>query len=672
LSEPRLGFRLEAEAAGSRARAGILRTRHDEAVPTPVFMPVGTQATVKAQSTQTLREAGARVLLANTYHLLLRPGPEVFRKFGGIHRFMGWPGSVLTDSGGYQIFSLPHSRAMSEEGALFQSYVDGRPILLSPELSIQTQLAIGSDVMMVLDQCVPSTSDRATARAAMELTHRWAARSLDARGEAPAALFGIVQGAVHPELRKESAACLVDMPFDGYAIGGLAVGEGDDERQDMCELAASLLPRDRPRYLMGVGTPLDILEAVHRGVDMFDCIIPTQLAKRGGAYTSRGYLQMRRGIYKLAEEPLDASCSCPTCRQYSRAYLHHLTKTQEPLGWHAIGRHNLHFYHRLMEEIRAAIVDGTFAAFYSERRRMLGEADVDNPSVPPPVRPPAPLVLGAYEVRVREGFASIRHVRSGETMHAHTPPLEEAHALYVEQSRLAEKLLAVDAPPLVVWDVGLGAAANAMAAILCYEGLAATRPLRALHILSFENDLDALRLAFRNRRLFPYLRHAAPAALLEEGSWHSPRHEGLRWTLRPGDMAETMAGAPAPDLVFYDVFSGRTHGAAWTLAAFRRLGEACAGRAVELYTSTASTANRAALLGAGFHVAKGCATDKPESTVAFTPGAAAAVAGRFVPLGAEWLDRWARSSAKLPADVGEGEREEFEARIRAHPQFKSL
>ncbi len=288
MTPSRLNFCLDAQALDSRARAATFRTLHNE-VQTPLFMPVGTQATVKAQLTRTLEEAGSQILLANTYHLLLRPGAEVFRRTGGIHGFMSWDRAVLTDSGGFQIFSLPHSRSMSEAGAVFQSYLDGQTILLSPELSIETQKAIGSDIMMALDQCVASTADEATIRAAVEITHRWAARSLAARGDSPQSMFAIVQGALCPELRRESAAVLSEMPFDGFAIGGLAVGESKSEREDLCEFTAQLLPPDKPRYLMGVGTPLDILEAVHRGVDMFDCIMPTQLAQRGAVFTSRGF-----------------------------------------------------------------------------------------------------------------------------------------------------------------------------------------------------------------------------------------------------------------------------------------------------------------------------------------------------------------------------------------------
>ncbi len=377
----RLQFQLQATATGSRARAATFQTLHNPVL-TPLFMPVGTQATVKAQLPQTLEDAGSQILLANTYHLLLRPGPEVFRRTGGIHGFMSWKKSVLTDSGGFQIFSLPNSRTMSENGAEFKSYLDGRTIHLTPELSIETQIAIGSDIMMALDQCIPSTADETTARAALGITQRWAERSLAARGDSPQAMFGIIQGALFPHLRKESAEGLCALPFDGFAIGGLAVGETRSQREETCEFTASLLPADKPRYLMGVGTPLDILEAVHRGVDMFDCIIPTQVAQRGGAFTSRGFLQLRRGVYKFSTEALDPECGCPTCIRYSRAYLHHLTKTGEMLGWQLIGKHNFHFYHRLMREIRQSILEDRFLELYHAKRAFLHATDLDNPVVP--------------------------------------------------------------------------------------------------------------------------------------------------------------------------------------------------------------------------------------------------------------------------------------------------
>jgi queuine tRNA-ribosyltransferase len=665
----RLRFRLEARATGSAARAGVFRTLHNEVL-TPLFMPVGTQATVKAQLPQTLEDSGSQILLANTYHLLLRPGLDVFRRMGGIHEFMSWKRSVLTDSGGYQIFSLPHSRSITEEGAVFQSYTDGRTILLSPEASIEAQIAIGSDIMMALDQCVASTADEAVARAALELTQRWAVRSLAARGDSTQAMFGIVQGALFPELRRESALGLAEMEFDGFAIGGLAVGEGRSEREDTCAFTAGLLPPDKPRYLMGVGTPLDILEAVHRGVDMFDCIIPTQVAQRGGVFTSRGYLQLRRGVYKFSEEKLDPACDCPTCQRYSRAYLHHLTKTRETLGWQLLGKHNIHFYHQLLREIRASIFSDTFLALYQEKRATLHEDDLDNPVLAQVPKKAKRLVLGNYEIHTaREGFASIRHIHSGEIMHSRTPPMDEARQLYIEQSRLAERLREPGDGPLVIWDIGLGAGANAMAAVDCYEQDPA--PARGLHIVSFENDLDSLRLAFRNNDQFRYLRHSGPAAILKEGAWQSKPQPGLAWTLVSGNFLETMDSAPLPpDLIYYDMFSGKTNAEAWTLAAFRKLFGVCRGRSVGLFTYTCSTASRVALLAAGFHVARGrSAGDKAETTIALTPEA---VRDNHQLLGAGWLAKWRRSTARFPADLSATDHPAWEEVVLRHKQFRDL
>lgn len=669
----RLNFRVEARTSGSRARAARFQTLHNEVL-TPLFMPVGTQATVKAQRPDTLESSGSQILLANTYHLLLRPGPEVFRRTGGIHGFMSWNKSVLTDSGGFQIFSLPHSRSMTEAGAVFQSYLDGKTILLSPELSIETQIAIGSDIMMALDQCVASTSDEATTRAALELTQRWAVRSLAARGDSPQAMFGIVQGALYKDLRRASAEGLCALDFDGMAIGGLAVGESKAEREDMCEFTAVLLPEGKPRYLMGVGTPLDILEAVHRGVDMFDCIIPTQVAQRGGVFTSRGFLQMRRGVYKFSQEKLDPACDCPTCARYSRAYLHHLTKTKETLGWQLLGKHNIHFYHQLMREIRQSILEDRFLELYHAKRAFLQEDDLDNPAVDPGPKKIKPPTRGAYRIHTaREGFASILHVDSGEIMHSRTPPMEEARRLYIEQSHLAERVRPTEsAEPLVIWDVGLGAAANAMGAIRCYEEQAATGPVRPMHIISFENDLDSLRLAFEYNELFTYLRHSGPAGILKTGRWESRLHPGLSWTLVPGNFQDSMTLAPEPpEVIFYDMFSGKTNGDQWTLAAFRRLFAACADRPAELFTYTVSTASRAALLVAGFLVARGRSTGaKQETTIAFTPAAKGTpLASRHELLGPEWLAKWQRSAARIPEWLAAEEREAFEEAILEHPQF---
>jgi queuine tRNA-ribosyltransferase len=680
----RLNFTLEKTVPGSKARAARFTTLHGE-VRTPVFMPVGTQATVKSQTIDSLKGAGSSVLLANTYHLLLRPGPEVFKKFGGIHRFMSWDGPVLTDSGGFQIFSLPHSRAMDEDGAKFKSYVDGTIHNLTPELSISMQRAIGSDIMMVLDQCIPSTAPHAQAEAAMHLTHRWAERSLRARGDSPQALFGIVQGACHHDLRRQSAAFLRELPFDGLAIGGLAVGETHAQRYEFTDLVTGHLPENLPRYLMGVGTPIDILEAVNSGVDMFDCIIPTQLAQRGTAFSSHGKMHVARTVYKFQEGPLDTRCGCPTCRRYERGYLHHLVKTGENLGWHLLAQHNIWFYHQLMREIREAIFDGSFRAFYEHKRLELVRSDEDNPTVPDKkpkaARNPR---LGDYEIVTSpRGFSSIRQLSSGEIMHSVNRPEDEAQKLYVDQSRLAARLLRSSdathtpgepAPELVIWDVGLGAAHNAMAALRCFEAqLAAHGPaaLRPLRIESFECDLDPLTLAAKHPHAFPHLRHGAPHRLLQNGAW-SHASGLLTWELRKGDFLSFIESSPAPDVIFHDPFSSKTDTGLWTSAVFARIARRCAAKPAELYTYSNSTAVRVALLTGGFFVAEGAGTGpKSTTTIGFTrleSIAAHPLAPRA--LGEEWLARWRRSGSKFPAGLPEAEQDAFAARIEGHAQFR--
>ena len=509
----RLNFKLEAEAPGSRARAATFMTLHGE-VKTPIFMPVGTQATVKSQTVESLKQVGSNVLLANTYHLLLRPGPEVFKKFGGIHHFMKWDRPVLTDSGGFQIFSLPHSRRMNEEGALFQSYVDGKMVLLSPELSIETQKAIGSDIMMVLDQCIPSTAPHRQAVDAMELTHRWAKRSLKARGDSLQSMFAIVQGACYADLRKQSADALMNIQvdghsFDGFAVGGLAVGETKQEREDFTEITASFLPKNLPRYLMGVGTPIDILEAVHRGIDMFDCIIPSQLAQRGVAFTSKGKFQLRRTVYKFAEEALDPACDCLTCKNYSKAYLHHLNKSDEVLGWHLLSLHNLSFYHQMMREIRESILAGRFLEYYRVKREQLVLTDDENPSYsdnkPKPSRFEKYRRLGDFEVYLNEsGHAEIRKTSTGEILKS--PLIDD---------QLHERLKVGE---VLIDDSKMGAAHHAMSIIRKFENAELENKLT---ILSKETDLSALKLALKHPTLFSHIQHGAPHAILKAGEWIS-------------------------------------------------------------------------------------------------------------------------------------------------------
>ncbi len=674
----RLNFRLEKVARGSKARAARFETLHGE-VQTPVFMPVGTQATVKAQTVDTLKATGSRVVLANTYHLLLRPGPDVFRKFGGIHRFMNWDGPVLTDSGGFQIFSLPSERAMNEEGARFRSYVNGDSHLLSPESSIAMQKTIGSDIMMVLDQCIPSTAPHGQAEAAMALTHRWAKRSLIARGDSPAALFGIVQGACHHDLRRRSAAFLRDLPFDGLAIGGLAVGETHAQRYEFTGLVTEELPDNLPRYLMGVGTPIDILEAVHRGVDMFDCIIPGQLAQRGVAFTARGKLLLRRVAHKFSEAPIEVDCDCATCQHYSRAYLHHLSKADEILGWHLLGIHNLAFYHRLMRKMRESILGDDFPAFYENNRNELGRNDEEN--VVHPVKKPASTRaqhLGDYDIQTHPGgFSSIRQISSGEVMHSVNPPAEEAQKLYVEQSGLALRIgSGLDREmELVLWDVGLGAASNAMAAVRCFEQVLAERgpeAIRPVRLVSFECDLDPLTLALKFPSHFPHLRHAAPHSILKDRRWAHP--SGLLvWELHTGSFLAHIESVAIPDIVFYDPFSTRVDSGLWTAGVFARLFAHCRSKPSELYTYSSAPSVRAALLAAGFFVAEGAGTgSKTDTTVAFTqPEGAKRHPALTRLLGPEWLKRWRGSRSKYPPDVSGDEKSLFERRLEGHSLFST-
>ncbi|MBC7982834.1 MAG: tRNA guanosine(34) transglycosylase Tgt [Candidatus Obscuribacterales bacterium] len=671
----RLHFKLEATAKGSRARAARFQTAHNEVL-TPTFMPVGTHASVRTQRREDLLDSGTQVLLANTYHLLLRPGVEIFEQFGGIHSFMNWPRSVLTDSGGFQIFCLSESRRMQEEGAMFKSYVDGTTITLSPERSIATQKSIGADIMMVLDQCVPSTVEKNIAREAMELTHRWAKRSLDARGDSAQALFGIVQGACYADLRIESARTITQLPFDGFAIGGLAVGESVGEREECTATVTELLPDDRPRYLMGVGTPLDLLEAVHRGVDMFDCILPTSLSQQGLAFTSVGRRDLRRARYRNLDGPLDPNCACYTCKTYSLAYLSHINRVHETQSWQLLGLHNIHFYMQLTRAMRQNILAGTWLDFYRAQRATLDARDsygsksiryakVERKKTAAELKSQ----LGHYEVIVRDAVGRIRDIRSGEVMHSVNEPAEEARVLYVEQSRLTDQLMISDPEPLVVWDVGLGAGTNAMAAVHAAEAMHPTDRVRKLLLVSFENDLDSFKLALRHRQWFKHLKHAAPGQLLTENRWLSSCG-AVEWLLLAGDFAEQKFKAPLPDIIFFDPFSFKTDGELWTLASFRELRRVCGEKATELFTYTYSTSVRAAMLAAGFYVARGCATGpKQETTIGLSPAAAAKSPSRNL-LGADWLARWHRSDAKMPFGVT-AEDDQWHVAVTEHPQFRN-
>jgi queuine tRNA-ribosyltransferase len=362
--------KFELLATDGRARCGRLEFARG-VIETPVFMPVGTYGTVKAMTPEELESLGARIILGNTFHLMLRPGEDIIRAHGGLHGFMHWERPILTDSGGFQVWSLAELRKISEEGVRFASPIDGSQVFLGPERSMEVQRALGADIVMAFDECTPYPATEPEARDSMELSLRWAARCRSAHGDNPAALFGIVQGGMHAGLRQASLAGLLDIGFDGYALGGLSVGEPAEEREAVIEAVEPALPADRPRYLMGVGTPEDLVESVARGIDMFDCVMPTRHARNGYLFTRHGTVRIRNARHRDDTGPLDPDCECYTCRNYSRAYLRHLDRCNEMLGARLHTIHNLHYYLDLMAQMRAAIAAGRFASwrrgFYAVR-----------------------------------------------------------------------------------------------------------------------------------------------------------------------------------------------------------------------------------------------------------------------------------------------------------------
>ena len=356
-------FSLTKPGEGTLGRLGTMTTSHGE-IRTPVFMPVGTQATVKTLSPQDLRDLGAEIILSNTYHLFLRPGHGLIKEFGGLHRFMQWDRPVLTDSGGFQVFSLADLRKVTDEGVTFQSHVDGgAKHFITPEYAVEIQEALGADIIMAFDECIPYPATRDYAQESMDRTHRWAKRCREAKKDTGQALFGIVQGGMYPDLRRQSAGVLVDIGFEGYAIGGLSVGETKPLMYEMIEATMPSLPADRPRYLMGVGTPEDLVEGVDRGIDMFDCVMPTRNARNGTFFTSFGKLVIRNSRYERDEGPLDPACRCYTCRTFSRAYLRHLFNAGEVLALRLGTLHNLAFYLGLMQQVRESLAQGRFREF---------------------------------------------------------------------------------------------------------------------------------------------------------------------------------------------------------------------------------------------------------------------------------------------------------------------
>ena len=362
----------EVRATDANARFASLVTPHGE-VTTPAFMPVGTRAAVKAMAPDELRAMGYRLVLANAYHLALRPGAAIVREMGGLAQFMGFEGAVLTDSGGFQAMSLARINSIDPSGIKFRSHIDGSSFVLTPESAVEIQQDLGADIMMALDECTPYPADYQRAQSSLELTARWAERSITAHRHEGQALFGIVQGSVYPDLRRRSAAQITSLGFDGFAVGGLSVGEPKQAMREMAALSATLLPVAKPRYLMGVGTPQDLLAAIAIGFDLFDCVLPTRNARNGSAFTSEGTVSVKRAAHARDGQPLDPRCDCRTCRQFSRAYLRHLYLSGEILAARALTEHNLFFYARLMREAQAAIVSQTYQAFSSYWLNQLGE-----------------------------------------------------------------------------------------------------------------------------------------------------------------------------------------------------------------------------------------------------------------------------------------------------------
>jgi queuine tRNA-ribosyltransferase len=381
-------------ASGGKARRGRLTTAHG-VIETPAFMPVGTQGSVKAMSPRELHEVNAQIVLGNTYHLFVRPGLDVIKHFGGLHKFMNWDGPILTDSGGYQIFSLAKLRKITEEGVHFQNHVDGTPAFISPEIAMEIQATLGSDIAMTLDECAPYPCERDYAARSLELTTRWAKRCKEWKEENAqrsmtesdainyqqstinSLLFGIIQGATFEDLRKQSALAIVDLDFDGYAVGGVSVGEPEEEMMRAVESIEPFLPPDKPRYAMGLGTPPQLLEMIARGMDLFDCVLPTRLARNGTAFTSTGTLNVKNAEFALDKRPIEEGCECSTCREFTRGYIRHLIKAEEILGLRLISLHNLFFYLDLMRRVRLAIERGAFEAFGKEFVANYKTRDVD-------------------------------------------------------------------------------------------------------------------------------------------------------------------------------------------------------------------------------------------------------------------------------------------------------
>lgn len=667
-----VSFVVQKECLTTKARLGQLKTMHSNVL-TPIFMPVGTHAAIRSQRIDEIEQLGFEILLANTYHLILRPGTEFFSdKKIGIREFSGWKNGFLTDSGGFQVFSLAGSRKITEEGAIFQSHIDGKKLLLTPESSIKAQKIFQSDIMMVLDECIPSSCEKDIAIRAMELTHRWAKRSLDERKESRQGVFAIVQGAVFEDLRIQSAQALTSLksnglPFDGYAIGGLAVGEDKEQRESMTETVVLHLPKNKPRYLMGVGTPLDVLEAVARGVDMFDCVLPTMLGQQGVAFTSFGKIDLRKSRFFDEQNPIDQECSCFVCKRFTRSYLHHLVKTYDISAASFIGYHNIAFFSQLMSEIRTSLAEEAFPLYYKSKRTKFASENEDIHIEK----------FSSYELierknRYNQYVVSVKHKASGEVMHSSEDPYRESKKLYVEQLSLSQRMISAweNDKAFVIWDVGLGAATNASGAIEVYEDLLKdsllTNLKKRLIIESFEITLEPLSLVLSRKAKFPHTQHPWVSKIFSD---KLVEDYDFTWRLFLGDFLDHMSLAKKPDVIFFDPFSYKVDTPLWTYESFKKILEVIKDTDSIAATFSAATRVRSALLSAGFWVAKGEGTGLKKETTVFMTQNAVSKNEKFELLDKQWLSKWERSHSKYPDDILPEDIAAFDLLIRNHPQF---
>lgn len=625
-------FRILNRCSHTNARVTWFETLHG-AVVTPTFMPVATRASVRGQSPEAVLDAGTQILLSNTYHLMLTPGLEVLKDFGGLHKFMKWDRPILTDSGGYQVFSLKEHIQWDNKGVRVKDPLSGRKLFLTPESVLDAQAIIGSDIRMVLDVCLDSRSSESDLEKALLQTQQWLERAIIHFGRQhegnPAQrskLFGIVQGGCSDRLRRESALHLqsVGKGLDGYAIGGLAVGETREERERIIASVTPQLDENKPRYVMGIGTPIDLLYAVRSGVDIFDCILPTAFAQQGVAYTTQGKIQLRRGAYVNSQENLDPGCACSTCAKYTRGYMAHLIRAKEPLGWQLVGTHNLFYYHELMNRVRASIQQDLFnknwSNFLAEVERSDSQddrADESHFSARLPESTPKKNFEIVKVERETESFFTLKETTRQEKMHPFSAQ-NEPETLYVQGTGMPAYFSSAGErahSEIIVWDVGLGMAANAMAIWNC----AGSRlpESSSLKLLSFENDITALEIALSKAALFPWLRSKAPHLLVKNRNFSS-QDERLRWEVIEGNFLETFTSlSEKPDFIVYDPFSFKVDPSLWSLECFQKIREFLGDHDTLWVSYSHSTLIRAKLLKAGFNLFRGAGISTlTETTIA--------------------------------------------------------